>query len=131
MINEHKGTDKAIRCDIQNDIKSILAYYTVSKEESSLLSRYPSIASEWSEKNDPLKPSMVNCGMNLRVYWTCKKCGKEWLSSIGNRTKGSGCPTCAMKKRKQCTSMKYVKVGENDVATLFPQLVNELIVIDT
>ena len=49
------------------------------------------------------------------VWWKCKN-GHQWRSIIANRVKGNGCPFCAGKKPI---------VGENDLATLKPELIKE------
>ena len=42
-----------------------------------LASQRPLIASEWSERNYPLKPDMVTVFANRKVWWKCSK-GHEW-----------------------------------------------------
>ena len=54
---------------------------------------FPDIALEWSERNLPLKPSMVRPATHKKVWWKCKK-GHEWQAVIANRTNGRGCPVC-------------------------------------
>jgi hypothetical protein len=52
---------------------------------------HPDIASEavgW----DPRK---VTSGSGLKRRWHCKE-GHEWVTAVGNRTKGTGCPSCAV-----------------------------------
>ena len=59
----------------------------------------PDIASDWSEKNGLLKPSMESPKSVDRVWWKAD-CGHEWQDSIRNRTvKGKGCPNCERKFR--------------------------------
>jgi len=90
-----------------------------------LLSRFndlatinPNIASEWHPiKNAPLTPCNIMPGSNKRVWWICKTCKREWQASVNNRcNKSSGCPYCSGNIRKK---------GENDLATLFPELLKE------
>ena len=45
---------------------------------------HPEIASEWSEKNLPLKPDEVNAKSRKNVWWRCGKCGNEWKSVIND-----------------------------------------------
>ena len=47
-----------------------------------LQTTHPEIASEWSEKNLPLKPDEVNAKSRKNVWWRCGKCGNEWKSVI-------------------------------------------------
>lgn len=78
--------------------------------------KYPGIAAEWSEKNLPLEPSMVNEKSVKNVWWKCSKCGYEWKAVIKSRVKGSCCPVCAD---------RLVRTGLNDLATTDPSLVSE------
>lgn len=56
----------------------------------------PELASEWdSEKNGTLTPSDVTWCSGKRVWWRCKVCGRQWVSSVNNRAYGNGCPDCA------------------------------------
>ena len=83
-------------------------------EKNSLAAIAPELLSEWdTEKNAPLTPEQVLAGTHRKIWWRCKK-GHSWqaaaVSRIRNRTE---CPVCAGKK---------VISGENDLATVFPQL---------
>ena len=72
----------------------------------------PELASEWSDKNEILKPTMVGTGSHKKIIWK-GKCGHEWTASVKNRVKGSGCPYC---------SHNLVLEGFNDLASGFPQV---------
>ena len=80
-----------------------------------LASQRPEIASEWSERNYPLKPDMVTVFANRKVWWRCSK-GHEWNTLISTRSGGSGCPYC---------SGQILLQGFNDFATTHPQLAKE------
>ena len=76
----------------------------------------PELATEWSEKNKPLLPTMVTVGSHKKVIWK-GKCGHEWVAQIKNRVQlDSGCPYCSHRK---------VLVGFNDLASLFPEVAAE------
>lgn len=76
----------------------------------------PELAKEWHPvKNGGLKPSQVGCGTTRKVWWKCSK-GHEWQADIHSRVVGRDCPVC---------SGKVVVVGENDLATLYPDIVKE------
>ena len=77
---------------------------------------HPEIASEWSEKNLPLKPDEVNAKSRKNVWWKCRKCGNEWKSVVNARVKGTVCPVCAERE---------VLAGYNDLATTDSQLLSE------
>lgn len=81
-----------------------------------LASQYPQIAEEWSERNYPLKASMVTAFANSKAWWKCKTCGNEWYTLISTRSGGSKCPYCS-----GYTLLK----GFNDLATTHPQLAKE------
>lgn len=61
-------------------------------KRNSLAETYPELLSEWSERNFPLTPDMVNEKSRKNVWWKCKVCGYEWKSVIHSRIKGTVCP---------------------------------------
>lgn len=77
----------------------------------------PDVAAAWDyEKNGEFMPDMFTSASGMKVWWKDER-GHEWLASIANRTKNkTGCPFCANKK---------VLPGENDLATMRPELVEE------
>ena len=76
----------------------------------------PQLAKEWHPtKNDSLTPDMVTANSRKKVWWR-GKCGHEWQSVIGSRSKGSGCPYCSGQKVLKCF---------NDLATINPELSKE------
>lgn len=60
-------------------------------------------------------PSLVTSGSSLGKLWKCEF-GHEWLATILNRTRGSGCPFC---------SGRLVSAGVNDLATRQPELAKQ------
>lgn len=81
-----------------------------------LATKNPLLTSEWCyEKNGKLTPNVVPAGSNKKVWWKCK-CGHEWVSSIGNRNRGSGCPYCS-----GCLPIP----GKNDLKTAYPDIAAE------
>ena len=70
--------------------------------------KYPLLAAEWSEKNFPLTPDMINEKSCRNVWWRCSKCGFEWKGVVKARVKGRECPVCSNHK---------VQTGFNDLAT--------------
>lgn len=76
----------------------------------------PDIAAEWSDKNNPLLPSMVTVGSHKKVIWRCSK-GHEWTATVKSRAiNKTGCPYC---------SHNAVLPGYNDLATSFPDVATE------
>ena len=90
--------------------------YIFLKGFNDLQTTHPEIASEWPEKNLPLKPDEVNAKSRKNVWWRCSKCGNEWKSVINARVKGTVCPVCAERE---------VLAGYNDLATTDNQLLSE------
>ena len=80
-----------------------------------LMTTHPSLAAEafgWD-------PTMVNPGSNQVKTWKCQASAHVWKSAISNRTRrGDGCPVCSGRK---------VVSGENDLATLYPDLAREAV----
>lgn len=77
---------------------------------------YPALASEAVDWD----PTTVRHGGNERVRWCCPK-GHEYLLSVSARVRGSGCTVCAS---------RVVIAGVNDVASQYPELVEQSISID-
>ena len=77
----------------------------------------PILLKEWNyEKNGTLTPEQFTNSSDFRVWWKCSKCGYEWESRIKDRKKAKNCPKCAGLE---------LFVGENDFATLHPDLLCE------
>ncbi len=77
-----------------------------------LKARNPSLAAEahgWD-------PESVTAHSTRKEEWICHK-GHIWKAVISNRSSGAGCPFC---------SGRYPIVGENDLATTNPELVDEI-----
>ena len=74
----------------------------------------PALAAQWHpEKNGSLTPSQILTGSRRKVWWQCSR-NHAWQASVASRYgHGTGCPVCAG---------KLVLMGENDLATLFPEI---------
>lgn len=71
---------------------------------------------QWNkERNEGITPDDVSYGSRKKVWWQCEK-GHEWESRIYTRTAGSGCPCCCG---------KTVNAGENDLASVYPELAKQ------
>lgn len=68
-----------------------------------LASQYPELAKEYlPELNSGITADELPIRNNTKVKWRCCKCGYEWITTIGHRTKrGTGCPRCNGKKTSQ------------------------------
>ncbi len=102
--------------DILKDSSEILDLYLLSEIERSLEKNNFHLVSEWHPiKNGNLKPEHLAENSSRIVWWLCKN-GHEWQASLHNRSKGKGCPYC---------SGRTAIMGENDLATVRPDLVKE------
>ena len=73
----------------------------------------PDLAAQWDpERNLPLTPERIAPGSHKRVWWRCEK-GHAWQAMPAARSAGESCPVCAG---------KVVVPGENDLATLYPEI---------
>lgn len=80
-----------------------------------LASIRPELVTEWSPKNEPLKPTQVNAQSHKKVEWR-GLCGHEWSAEIRARVRGTGCPYCSNNK---------LMPGFNDLATVHPEIAEE------
>lgn len=86
------------------------------KGVNDLFTTDPLLAAEWNYKrNGSLSPSDVMSHTGKKVWWICEK-GHEWQDHVNNRSNGRGCPYC---------SNHQAIVGENDLQTLYPELMKE------
>ena len=77
----------------------------------------PDLMKEWDyEKNAGIDPSDLMPNSNKRVWWKCPKCGYEFSAYVNKRNKAKGCKRC---------NGKLLVSGENDLATLFPEIALE------
>ncbi len=65
--------------------------------KNDLKTLYPAVAEEWDyTKNGKLRPEHVSAMNTRKVWWRCKRCGKQWRAYVENRTRdNNGCPSCA------------------------------------
>lgn len=87
------------------------------ERDKSLAALYPQLSAEWCyDKNAGLTPYDILPHSNRKIWWRCKQ-GHKWQATPCHRTKhSSGCPYC---------SGRYAIKGENDLETLYPDLVKE------
>ena len=86
----------------------------------------PDLAKEWDfENNAVLTPELVSLHSNKKVWWKCSKCGYGWKTQVNHRANGRGCPNCAKAQRIRFFRESHLRRGENDLATLRPDLLKE------
>ena len=88
----------------------------VATELQNLAITNPLLCEEWDREKNEKSPSDYRANSNKKVWWKCNKCGYSWLSTIGDRNNGTGCPACVG---------KVVVKGFNDLATTHPELLSE------
>ena len=92
----------------------VCANKIVEPARTDLATVAPAVAAQWHPaKNGTLTPQDVLPGTTRKVWWLCEK-GHVWQASVYARAlRGAECPYCAGKK---------VQPGENDLATLYPEI---------
>ena len=88
----------------------------VIQGETDLATTHPDLVTEVVQ-GDPTK---VSAGSEKRFRWRCDE-GHEWDAIVANRANGVGCPVC---------SNQLLSVGHNDLATVRPDLVRQLVDTD-
>ena len=103
-------------CSKEKRVKSGIE--TKLSNKGSLASNMPDLLKEWDYERNHLPPENYLVASKQKVWWTCSTCGGSWQAAIGSRTKenGTGCPYC---------SGRRVLYGFNDIATLYPFLLDE------
>lgn len=112
-------TINCLDIDIQRDKETIISLQKLFLKKNSLYEIRPELLKEWDyDKNSKIGifPKGISAYSCLSVYWKCEK-GHSWKASPNSRiSTKSKCPYCIGRR---------VQKGENDLATLFPQLVEE------
>lgn len=77
------------------EYQQLAATLSIPATGESLAERFPLLAAEWSTKNLPLTPELINPGSHDRVWWTCAN-GHNWYATIKSRTTlNTGCSKCS------------------------------------
>lgn len=105
-----------ITVDLGRDALKIENLREYTEKKNSIMILDSELVKEWNyEKNGRLTPENFSINSHKRVWWKCKE-GHEWLATIGNRSKGDGCPYC---------SGRVATKGENDLKTVNPALAKD------
>lgn len=87
----------------------------MKKYLASLKKENPELSKEWDyEGNTPLTPETVQPWSHKSVWWICQK-GHSWQAAVGQRHRGTGCPTCNLDKTRK----------NKNLAVLNPDLAKE------
>jgi len=66
-----------------------------------LLTTAPDLVKEWHPtKNIGVKPADLTPGSGMKVWWLCSA-GHEWEAVVYSRSRGSGCPFCSTRPKKE------------------------------
>ena len=109
------------------------AHKHVLTGENDLETINPCIASEWSDKNYPLKPSDVFANSHKTVVWKCSICHNEWTASIDSRQAGNGCPKCAKRLQSSFPEQAifyYIKNSYPDAVNGYQEIFNGAMELD-
>lgn len=60
---------------------------------------------DWDFDLNKEQPDKVIYGSNKKYFWNCHICHYKWTTSVDNRRKGTGCPSCAAKNRNHKNSI--------------------------
>lgn len=63
----------------------------------------PELVDEWDNSKNALSPSEVSYSTNKKFWWKCSE-GHSWEASVGSRSSGRRCPTCARVRRSEYKS---------------------------
>jgi len=75
----------------------------------------PDLLKEWDYEKNIISPKTVGIGYQKKVWWKCNK-GHSFDCTVRSRVIGVGCRYCAHQD---------VIEGENDFATLYPEMLKE------
>jgi predicted pyridoxine 5'-phosphate oxidase superfamily flavin-nucleotide-binding protein len=84
-----------------------------SETECSNQSRIEELALEWIGDGTDRTIHDFGPGSHKDFLWRCRTCGHEWKATMGNRTRGTGCPKCAGKvvTKDNCLSATHPVVA--------------------
>lgn len=86
------------------------------KDGKTLASEHPELLEEWDYDKNIYNPTDYTPSSGQKVWWKCQK-GHSYYTNICNRVhNNAGCPYC---------SGRYAIEGENDLATLYPDITKE------
>ena len=87
-----------------------------------LVTLHPSYFDEWDYEKNIVDPRKIGMGYKEPVWWKCCLCDHKWKVSPGNRSHGTNCPKCAIKKRAQTNIKSRTIKGVNDLVSKYPEI---------
>ena len=70
------------------------ARHVASYKKRSLESVGGILLDEFDVSKNKISAAEVSANTNKKYWWKCSICGHEWMASVSNRIKGTGCPHC-------------------------------------
>ena len=107
--------------NIARDAAEIRSYMTKMKK-GSFAELYPDLAREWHPVlNGSLTPDKVKPHSDIKVWWICPDCGKEYPATVGHRVSGTGCRDCGFKKSamKRAKKVEMLDIETGEVLRVF------------
>ena len=78
-------------------------------DDNCLQTLNPEVSKEWHlTKNGDLSPNDVTASSHRKVWWRCEN-EHEWEAIIASRTRGRGCPECAVQKQANAFRKNRIK----------------------
>ena len=71
---------------------------------------------EWDREKNALTPEQVSYGSKKKLWWRCARAHSYQASATSRTGEHTGCPYC---------SGRLPVPGQNDLSTLYPELVRE------
>jgi len=71
-------------------------------------------------KNDKLTPEMLTIGNSIiKVWWLCKICQHEWITTVHSRENGHNCAPCNRGDLHSNGNNSFVKLGKREIIEEF------------
>lgn len=93
--------------------RKILAGY------NDLATLYPDVLKEWNYEKNTIAPNEIMPHTIKKVWWTCPS-GHDYLMTTASKTRGHGCPTCAMATHTSFPEQAIYFYAKN----IFPDIIN-------
>ena len=93
-----------------------------------LATLYPDVLKEWNYEKNIIAPNEIMAHTRKKVWWKCPS-GHDYLMTTASKTRGRGCPTCAMATHTSFPEQAvffYVKKAYPDTINAFREYVVEL-----
>ena len=112
------GFHSRVDINLDRDEAEIRKYMTAIKE-GSFAELYPELAKEWHPTlNGQLTPDKVKPHSDIKAWWICPVCRKEYQTAVGHRTRGTGCPECGRLKSDQKRRKKVLMIDPDTRETI-------------